>query len=333
MQSKRRNRKQSCSLPKYVSRDPRKGVIYRPYLGRIDGKIQWGKRVRLCHYDATLDEIWQAYAEELGPEPNTISWLLSTYLNSPAFNKLGDRTKQDYLRHSRTIRSRQLPDGSLFGDASLTQVNKRTIRGYLDTASAPVQANRQMSVLRRAWNWTEERQDIPPNPCNGVTPNDESPRDRYVTHDEYELALSYAPLWLRIAMELSYLCRARRSEVLALTYDDVIEEGLYVERRKRSQSEITDHPRISQLIELSRSLPQGSNRIVRNGKGEPVSAHGFNSAWRRMALKMQDKHFHFHDIKAKGVSDMVGEQWAGHKSKKALAVYQRRARRISPEYD
>ena len=29
-------------------------------------------------------------------------------------------------------------------------------------------------------------------------------------------------------------------------------------------------------------------------------------------LKMQDKHFHFHDIKAKGVSDMVGEQWAGH---------------------
>lgn len=332
LMSSKSKRKQS-SLPEYVSRDPRKGVIYRPYLGRVDGKIQWGKRVRLCSYDSTLEEVWQAYAEEIGPEPNTISWLLTTYLSSPAFDKLKDRTKQDYLRHSRTIRSRKLPDGTRFGDTSLTQVNKRTIRGYLDTASAPIQANRQMSVLRRAWNWTEERQEIPPNPVNGVTPNDESPRDRYVTHEEYQEALGYAPLWLRIAMELSYLCRARRAEVLALTYGDVIEEGLYVERLKRSQSEITDHPRISELIELSKSLPEGSNHVVRNANGEKVGAHGFNSAWRRMALKMGDRHFHFHDIKAKGVSDMKGEQWAGHKSKKALAVYQRRARRISPEYD
>ena len=333
MKSKSKSRRQSRSLPEYVSRDRRKGVIYRPYLGRVDGKIQWGKRIKLCPYDATLEEIWQAYVEEIGSEPNTISWLLSTYLNSPAFDKLADRSKQDYLRHSRTIRSRKLPDGSFFGDSSLTQVNKRTIRGYLDTAPAPVQANRQISVLRRAWNWVEERQDIPSNPCNGVTPNDEAPRDRYVTHDEYELALSYAPLWLRISMELAYLCRARRSEVLALTYDDVIEEGLYVERRKRSQSEITDHPRISELIELSKSLPEGTNHLVRNANGDQVSEHGFNSAWRRMAKKMGDQHFHFHDLKAKGVSDTVGEQWAGHKSKKALAVYQRRARRISPEFD
>ena len=127
MKPSKKNQRQSHSLPNYVSRDPRKGVIYRPYLGRVDGKIQWGKRVRLCSYDSTLEEVWQAYAEEIGPEPNTISWLLSTYLNSPAFNKLGDRTKQDYLRHSRTIRNRELPDGSLFGGASLTQVNKLSL--------------------------------------------------------------------------------------------------------------------------------------------------------------------------------------------------------------
>ena len=326
-------KKRRSSLPEYVSRDPRKGWIYRPYLGRVNGKIKWGKRVKLCPYESTLEEVWQAYAEEIGPEPNTISWLLSEYINSPAFDKLADRSKQDYLRHSRTIRSRKLPDGTFFGDSLLTSINKRTIRTYLDKATAPVQANRQVSVLRRAWNWAEERYEVPTNPCNKVTPNDESPRDRYVTHEEYELALSYAPSWLRIAMELAYLCRARRAEVLALTYDDYIEDGLYVERRKRSQSEITDHPRISELIELSRSLPEGSNHIVRNANGQQVSEHGFNSAWRRMAKKMGEEHFHFHDLKAKGVSDMKGEQWAGHKSKKALAVYQRRARRISPEYE
>lgn len=326
-------KKRRSSLPEYVSQDPRKGWIYRPYLGRVNGKVKWGKRVKLCPYESTLEEVWQAYAEEIGPEPNTISWLLSEYIKSPAFDKLANRSKQDYLRYSRTIRSRKLPDGTFFGESLLTSINKRTIRTYLDTATAPVQANRQISLLRRAWNWAEERYEVPTNPCNKVAPNDESPRDRYVTHEEYELALSYAPSWLRIAMELAYLCRARRAEVLALTYDDYIEDGLYVERRKRSQSEITDHPRISELIEISRLLPEGSNHIVRNANGQQVSEHGFNSAWRRMAKKMGEEHFHFHDLKAKGVSDMRGEQWAGHKSKKALAVYQRRARRISPEYE
>lgn len=326
-------KRKSQSLPEYVSRDKRKGVIYRPYLGRENGKIKWGKRVRLCPYDATLEEIWEAYGEEIGPEPNTISWLLTTFMQSPAYAKLAPRTKTDYQTHALRIKTRKLGDGSYFGNATLKSVNKRTIRGYLDTASAPVQGNRQISLLRRAWNWAEERHSIPSNPCNNITPNDESPRDRYVEHDEYQEALGYAPPWLKIAMELAYICRARRAEVLALTYDDYIDGDLYLERRKKSQSEITNHPRISELIEMSKSLPAGSNHIVRNAKGEQVNAHGFNSAWRRMKVKMGGRHFHYHDIKAKGISDMKGEQWAGHKSKKALAVYQRRARRISPEFE
>lgn len=327
------SKRKSQSLPEYVSRDKRKGVIYRPYLGRESGKIKWGKRVRLCPYDATLEEIWEAYGEEIGPEPNTISWLLTTFMQSPAYAKLAPRTKTDYQTHALRIKTRKLGDGSYFGNATLKSVNKRTIRGYLDTASAPVQGNRQISLLRRAWNWAEERHSIPSNPCNNITPNDESPRDRYVEHDEYQEALGYAPSWLKIAMELAYICRARRAEVLALTYDDYIDGDLYLERTKKSQSEITDHPRIPELIEMSKSLPAGSNHIVRNAKGEQVNAHGFNSAWRRMKVKMGDRHFHYHDIKAKGISDMKGEQWAGHKSKKALAVYQRRARRISPEFE
>ena len=327
------SKRKSQSLPEYVSRDKRKGVIYRPYLGRENGKIKWGKRVRLCPYDATLEEIWEAYGEEIGPEPNTISWLLTTFMQSPAYAKLAPRTKTDYQTHALRIKTRKLGDGSYFGNATLKSVNKRTIRGYLDTASAPVQGNRQISLLRRAWNWAEERHSIPSNPCNNITPNDESPRDRYVEHDEYQEALGYAPSWLKIAMELAYICRARRAEVLALTYDDYIDGDLYLERTKKSQSEITDHPRIPELIEMSKSLPVGSNHIVRNAKGEQVNAHGFNSAWRRMKVKMGDRHFHYHDIKAKGISDMKGEQWAGHKSKKALAVYQRRARRISPEFE
>ena len=318
-----------------MNREKGKGTVLRPYLGRINGKIQWGKRIKLAAYDAPLSEIWQAYAEyeHQVPPAHTISWLLFLYLNSPHYQGLSPRTQADYQRLQSKINSRRLPNGNLFGDQSLSSVTKRTIRGYLDTAPSPVQANRQIALLRASWGWAEERYQIPTNPCAGMKLNKESPRDRYVTHEEYQMALGYAPEWLQIAMGLAYWCRARRAEVLALTYEDVTDDGLFINRRKLSMSEITVSEEVTSLINRSRRLPEGSDHIVRNNKGEPVGEHGFNSAWRRLALKMGDRHFHFHDLKAKGISDMKGEQWAGHKSKKALAVYQRRARRISPIYN
>ena len=315
-----------------MNREKGKGTVLRPYLGRINGKIKWGKRIKLAAYDAPLSEIWQAYEEREQPKAHTISWLLSLYLSSPHYRSLAKRTQSDYQRHAVVIGSRRMPNGKSFGATSLSAVTKRTIRGYLDTAPAPIQANRQIAFLKSAWSWAEERHAVPLNPCIGVRPNPEKPRDRYVTHDEYELALSHAPEWLQIAMGLAYWCRARRAEVLAMTYQNVKEGGLLVERSKASLSEITVAEEVELLIERSRALPEGSDRLVRNAKGQPVSTGGFDSAWRRLALKMGDSHFHFHDLKAKGVSDMEGEQWAGHKSKKALAVYQRKARRISPKY-
>ena len=330
------SKRNQSSLPKYVSRDPRYGVVYRPYLGRIDGQIKWGKRVKLASHGASDSDIWKAYAELKGTEarPYTISWLFFKYFASNKFKKKAPRTQQDYRNYAKAIANRDV-GGKLFGSLPLASVKRVSIRTYLDTASAPVQANRQITFLSTAWNWLAEFDEaLPPNPAHRISKNEETPRDLYISDDVYLKALSLAPDWLGIAMELAYWCRARRGEVLAFTYDDYQDGGLYVQRTKKSQSEITVSRRVTELIEQSRHLPcsEGCNHVVRNANGEPVSGHGFNSAWRRLASKMGGDHFHYHDLKAKGVSDMEGEQWAGHRSKKALAVYQRKARRISPDY-
>lgn len=319
-------------LPPYVNREKGKGTVLRPYLGRTNGKLKWGKRIKLAAYDAPLSEIWQAYEELEQPKAHTISWLLSLYLSSPHYLSLAQRTRDDYKAYAVKLCSRRMPNGEPFGACSLSRVTKRTVRGYLDTAEAPIQANRHIAFLKSSWSWGEERHPIGNNPCIGVRLNPERPRDRYVTHEDYELALSYAPEWLQIAMGLAYYCRARRAEVIALTYEKVREDGILLERSKRSLDEITVAQEVLDLVERSKTLPEGSDRIVRNRLGQGISRGGFDSAWRRLALKMGDRHFHFHDLKAKGVSDMQGEQWAGHRSKKALAVYQRKARRISPVY-
>ena len=328
--------KRSRSLPKYVTLDKRKGYIFRPYLGRTNGKIDWGKKTKLCPPTATIEEVWEAFNKMAGiaPARGTLNWLFHEYFNSKKFQRLSARTRADYRAYARQIRGRTTDNGKLFGTLKLTQIQRVSIRRYLDTAKAPVQANRQITFLGTAWNWAAEHLHLPDNPTTGISKNPESPRDRYVADADYDMALDLVPEWLQIAMELAYWCRARRAEVLAFTYEDRREGGgLFVARRKMSLSETTVANRVAELIEQSMALPrsQGCNHIVRNRLGRPISKSGFDSAWRRLAEKMGDRHFHYHDLKAKGVSDMA-DGWAGHKSKKAQAVYERRERIVIPQY-
>ena len=329
--------KRSHYLPEYVTLDKRKGYVHRPYLGRINGKVKWGKRTRLAPSEASIEEVWDAYNELAGiaPDTGTLNWLFFQYFQGKKFQRLADRTKADYRSYARQLGNKALPNGRLLGTMSLPSIKRVTVRGYLDTATAPVQANRQVTFLGTAWNWAAEHLDLPPNPTIGITKNEEGPRDRYVADADYDLALSLVPEWLQIAMELAYWCRARRAEVLAFTYEDRRRGGgLFVARKKLSLSETTVADRVGELIEQSMALPrsEGCNHIVRNRKGKPLTKGAFDSAWRRLAKKMGEvSHFHYHDLKAKGISDME-DGWAGHKSKKAQAVYERRERVVVPQY-
>lgn len=69
------NKKRSRSLPEYVTLDKRKGYIHRPYLGRVNGKIKWDKKTKLCPADATIDEVWEAYNKLAGIVPTKGTYL------------------------------------------------------------------------------------------------------------------------------------------------------------------------------------------------------------------------------------------------------------------
>ncbi len=325
--SQRSNR----SLPPQVRREKGRGVFFREYHGRVNGKIQWGPRLWLADYDAPMSVIWQRWENLQAKKVHTVGWMLDLYYKSDTYKGLSPRTQSDYDSLGRLLSQAPMADGKVFSDLLLSKITKRTIRKYLDLYPAKSSANRQISFFKAAWNWAEERFDIPTNPCLGVKMNKEKPRSRYVTHEEFDEALSLAPEWLQIAMELSYWCRARRGEVLSMRRSDASEEGLLVNRKKGSRSEITDAPRIRELVSRSAHLPGTSDYLVRNKKG-PITASAFDSAWRRLSAKHSNP-FPFHDIKAKGISDMKGEVWAGHKSGRMLDVYVRKPRKIMPDYD
>lgn len=170
------------------------------------------------------------------------------------------------------------------------------------------------------------------NPCKGVRKKPEHSRTRYVTDDEYQLTFDLAPKYVQTAMELAYCCRMRLSETLHTRVRDIQEKGLHTRRLKGSNDAITLwNDRLHRAVDsgLKGQLRVPDMPIVNNGKGSPIRASKFHTAWQRLMKKATDKgmeRFTFQDLKAKGVSDFEGnkKKAAGHKSEAMVAVYDRK---------
>ncbi len=336
-------RRINAALPKYVYRR-KYGFIYRPYLGMMKGVRQYGKEVNLCPPTATVAEIWESYERETAQERDTLRWLLSEYHNSDRFRPgkraLKPRTAKDYQSYRATLLAYPTATGQPFGDALLTGIKRTTIRRFLDKHPSPIAANRLIQYLKAAWNHVGQRWDhIPDNPCAGVTLNEQAARERYITPQEYAAIHQCAAGWVYWAMELAYLCRARRSEILALKVSDITEDGLRLERGKGSLGEITAWtPRLRRAVNgaLTHSYgatsPIASATLLLNNRGRKITDSAWNSALQRLRPKMMElgiEAFTLHDLKAAGYSDQA-EQFAGHKSEKMDKVYNRKLRIVRP---
>ena len=308
-------------LPKYVSLS-NNGYRYKPYLGRVDGRIKWGKSCYLAPADAPMSEVWRAFEDMQGGPRNTVGWVLSLYADSDRFANLKEKTQNAYLKGMDAMKAMPVGKGT-FGESQLEHVTKRTNKSYLDTYPSPIAANRHVAVLKAAWSWAEERHEIPPNPCTGVRLNVEKPRDRYVTDDDLLRVLSIAPAPLAQAMELAYLLRARLSEVLSLRVDDVTDDHVVLRRLKGSEGELT---LMSERLREAVSDVRGGEFVVHR-----YSQSAFRSAWRRLQAKaktMGVEAFTFHDLKAKGISDHK-DNFGGHRSASMRKVYVRKLQEVA----
>lgn len=359
----RQRSRENAKLPPRVYKDQSR-YYYRPYLGRVNGKAKYGKPIRLTGLDASMAEIWQAYEALINQDNNTLDWLIGEYMKGSQYKDLAGKTQLEYRNYADILLNYKLTNGRRFGEAPISKINKRVIRGYLDAYTAKIAANRHIEFLSGVFSWGEERYPIVTfNPCKGVRKNKEEARDRYI--EDWEYAVSYAcALTMRnpmfaAAMEISYLCRARRDEVFSLTTKNLRTEGVWLKRGKGSLDEITLwSERLREAIEFAKTInpkaPVPINQprhLMRRKDGGKYTKNALDSAWQRVIQKaktegaelprellddarrdgariagdraMIDGGFTFHDIKAKGISDHV-EQHGGHKSARMKGVYVRK---------
>jgi integrase len=319
--------------------------VYRKYLGLLEGKPAFAPDVYLCGINAPRSQFWTSYEKATGVRRDTLAWLLDAYLASDQFKGKAERTRESYRGYAVTLKAQRV-GRELFGDVELERIDMVTIRTYLDNyrdkkgVRAPISANRQVQFLKSAWNWALERhRHVPVNPCTGVKLNQETARKRYVTDEEYAAAIALGRGLIPIAMELAYLCRARRSEVFSRKVSDCVSDGLILVRTKGSEGEITAWtPRLRAAVDAARAFnqsaptPIGGAYLIHDKRGRHIDKNAFDSAWRRFMDKVEAagiERFTLHDLKSKGVSDQK-QNWAGHKSSRMRKTYVRKPQIVEP---
>ena len=141
-------------------------------------------------------------------------------------------------------------------------------------------------------------------------------------------------------MELAYLCCARQGDILDLKKSQILDEGILIQQSKTAVSQIKAWTeRLSKAINMADKLPLNSGMVslyvIHQQSGSRYTRDAFNVQWMKAKKAAAEKYpelefnFTFHDLKAKGISDLEGtlhekQEISGHKNASQTARYNRK---------
>ncbi|WP_145525374.1 phage tail sheath subtilisin-like domain-containing protein [Yersinia rohdei] len=157
-----------------------------------------------------------------------------------------------------------------------------------------------------------------------------------IRKDGYQVS----PPIVRVAMELVYLCCARQADTLDMRKGQLIDKGILIQRSKTGVAQIKVWgPRLTAATDQANQLPlkkgMSSIFVLFQQSGSRYTRDGFNSRWLKAKKAADVKYpelefnFTFHDLKAKGISDLTGSLYdkqaiSGHKSASQTVRYDRK---------
>lgn len=313
-------------LPQYVEIG-RSAYEYRP---RVDG----GRlNIRLCSLDAKQNIVVQRYEEEkrkLEMSAGRLDALFIEFFESSDCSKLAPGTVKQYEKNARQL-------NKVFGHLQAKAIKPEHVRRYMDLRGKEheVTANREKSFMSRVFSWAYERGKVPMNPCKGVRKFTEEARTRYITDEEYAAVYKQADQILKAVMEISYCCAARKGDVLSLENNKLLKEGVFIKQGKTQKEQIQAwSPRLRDAIKTAQLATPTSNfkYVICNKKGGKITEGSLDAKWRKAKIAAKKENpemqfdFTFHDVKAKAISDYVGDKqkFSGHKTASMVATYDRK---------
>lgn len=240
---------------------------------------------------------------------------------------------------------------AVFGDMPPRDVTAADIHEFMIERgkTSQVRANRERSLLHAVMRYAVIWGHIERNPVGDVPRFVEQPRTRYVTDDEFIAVRAIAPMLVQCMMDLALLTAQRSQDLLSITKRQITDDGLIFTpaksaRRKPVRICVAWSDELRRVVEALRGLPRpfASVYLVTSADGTQLSESGWKTAWQRtmnkaMAEGVIQERFHFHDLRAKAVTDMElagrnAQDITGHASRQMIErIYKRlAATRVAP---
>jgi integrase len=258
--------------------------------------------------------------------------------------ELEPRTQRDYRGILATLRA-------TFGHMAPQEVKPRHVADFINVKKGKIHRNRMVTILSTVFkiamgSWCIEMDLV--NPCTVVRRHPTKPRERYVTDEEFKAVRAIACPQVQIAMDLAYLTGQRQGDIVGLTWKQVKTVGvkredwrIEIDQGKTGKKlDIMISPAVETVLKRARIMePQFPHMYVLRTKwGRRYTPDGFRALWQRtqkLAVKHGLARWHFHDIRAKNISDNPSLEaaylLAGHIDQKMTRrVYDRNRRRVEP---
>lgn len=261
--------------------------------------------------------------------------------------ELEPRTQRDYRGILLILRS-------TFGHLTPQEVKPRHVADFINVKKGKIHRNRMVTILSTVFkiamgSWCIEMDLV--NPCTVVRRHPTKPRERYVTDEEFQAIRAIACPQVQIAMDLALLTGQRQGDIVGLTWKQVKAIGvkrpdwrIEIDQGKTGKKlAIMISPAVEAVLKRARMMEPAWPRshVIRTKWGKPYTPDGFRALWQRTIRKYEQltgikaNRAHFHDIRAKAVSDHesldAAYLLAGHINiALTRKTYDRNRRRVQP---
>ena len=258
--------------------------------------------------------------------------------------QLSKRSQRDYLGILEILRAN-------FGVMEPKEVKPRHVAEFINVKTGRIHRNRMVTILSTVFKkamgrWCLEL-DLT-NPCTVVEKWPTKPRTRYVTDDEFNGLRAICCPQVQIAMDLALLTGQRQGDIVGLTWKMVHTVGVprdkwHVEVKQGKTGKhlgIAITAAVEAVLRRARVMePSWPHAfVIRTEHGERYTEDGFRAMWQRYCRKWEalgHERFHFHDTRAKSISDNknldAAYLLAGHIDiKMTRRVYDRNIRMVEP---
>ncbi|RBJ81297.1 integrase [Pseudomonas sp. MWU12-2534b] len=380
---KARKRKHNPHIPAHIDQAALPAAIYFDRRGtgvwytlhRDETGTQ--RRRNVAPADVSLAELHRIMDEASNSDRGTLRYVCAQFHDSAPYKRLSEKTHEDYCYSRDVLLTIPTKLGPALGDLAVKKFTPALVQRIVDRLAdegTPSKAAHALRYLRRVLQWARNRGFLDVNPAQGIEAPVERRRRRLPLSRVMDTLIDRAmargllernekggcPQYLGYVMELAYLCRLRGIEVVTLTDENELVEGILTNRRKGSRDNIVRWtPRLRKAWDGAKAyrakvwaarkvaipIAPAKRPIIVASHGGPLKKSSLDTAWQRfITLALLDEvltpeqRFALHDLKRRGVTDTVGnradkQEASGHRDAKMMDVYDLSLPVVSPSAD